>query len=290
MSFNLIDNQWILVRDQKDNVKEVSLKECLLNCENFLELAGETAAQDAALLRLLIAMNLTVMYRWDKNGEQSLLETEDQALDRWQAVWESGHLQKRAITEYLESVKDSFELDGDGKRFLQSENAKIGTSYKSSKLMGDLSESNNKLRLFQLQNGEAKEELSLACSARWLLNLNGFDDTSSKSSTKYKLLPKEERLSPGAGWLGKIGLVFVKGQNLFETIMLNTILLPEQFIKTDKWPETPLKNVFPAILLFTKQVSVNRSSFLYNVIRTNNQERILSNDTHPEQQYGRFYS
>ena len=65
---------------------------------------------------------------------------------------------------------------------------------------------------------------------------------------------------------------------------------PEQFIKTDKWPETPLKNVFPAILLFTKQVSVNCSSFLYNVIRTNNQERILSNDTHPEQQYGRFYS
>ncbi len=227
MSINLIDNQWILVRDQKDNVKEVSLKECLLNCENFLELAGETVAQDAALLRLLIAMNLTVMYRWDKNGEQSLLETEDQALDRWQAVWESGHLQKRAITEYLESVKDSFELDGDGKRFLQSENAKIGTSYKSSKLMGDLSESNNKLRLFQLRNGEAKEELSLACSARWLLNLNGFDDTSSKSSTKYKLLPKEERLSPGAGWLGKIGLVFVKGQNLFETIMLNTILLKD---------------------------------------------------------------
>ena len=68
------------------------------------------------------------------------------------------------------------------------------------------------------------------------------------------------------------------------------LCIPEQFIKTDKWPETPLKNVFPAILLFTKQVSVNRSSFLYNVIRTNNQERILSNDTHPEQQYGRFYS
>ena len=65
---------------------------------------------------------------------------------------------------------------------------------------------------------------------------------------------------------------------------------PEQFIKTGKWPETPLKNVFPVILLFTKQVSVNCSSFLYNVIRTNNQERILSNDTHPEQQYGRFYS
>lgn len=227
MSFNLIDNQWILVRDQKDNVKEVSLKECLLNCENFLELAGETAAQDAALLRLLIAMNLMVMYRWDENGEQSLLKTEDQALDRWQVVWKSGHLQKKPITEYLKLIKDSFEMDGDGKRFLQSENAKIGTSYKSSKLVGDLSESNNKLRLFQLRNGAAKEELSLACSARWLLNLNGFDDTSAKSSAKYKLLPKEERLSPGAGWLGKLGLVFVKGQNLFETIMLNTILLKD---------------------------------------------------------------
>ncbi len=46
---------------------------------------------------------------------------------------------------------------------------------------------------------------------------------------------------------------------------------PEQFIKTDKWPETPLKNVFPAILFSTKQVSVNRSSILYNI-------------THPKQQ------
>ena len=74
-----------------------------------------------------------------------------------------------------------------------------------------------------------------------------------------------------------------------DTVELSFIK-PEQFIKTDKWPETPLKNVFPAILLFTKQVSVNRSSFLYNISHTHQKERILNNDPHPEQQYGRFYS
>lgn len=49
-------------------------------------------------------------------------------------------------------------------------------------------------------------------------------------------------------------------------------LKPEQFTKTDKWLETPLKNVFPAFLLFTEQVSVNYSSFLYNVNHTTKKE------------------
>ncbi len=48
---------------------------------------------------------------------------------------------------------------------------------------------------------------------------------------------------------------------------------PEQFIKTDKWPETPLKNVFPAILFSTKRVSVNRSSILYNIIHPKQQRK-----------------
>lgn len=227
MGFNLIDDPWILARDIKDDVQMLSLKELLLSSENLLELEGETAAQNFAILRLLVAINLAVMYRYDINGQEARLESEDQAWKRWEQVWESGKLQKEAISSYLDSVKESFWLDGEGRRFMQAEIATTGTSYKSSKLTGDLSESNNKLRLFQLRNGEAKELLSLDAAARWLLNLNGFDDTSAKASSAYRSLPQEQRLSPGAGWLGKLGLIYVKGGNLFETIMLNTILLKD---------------------------------------------------------------
>lgn len=53
---------------------------------------------------------------------------------------------------------------------------------------------------------------------RWLLCVNGYDDTSAKP--KGKGLP-----SVGAGWLGKIGFIQAQGDNLYETLMLNLTLL-----------------------------------------------------------------
>ncbi len=51
-----------------------------------------------------------------------------------------------------------------------------------------------------------------------MLYLNGYDDTSAK--------PKEKGLpSPGTGWLGKLGLIYADGNNLFETLMLNLVLV-----------------------------------------------------------------
>ena len=98
--------------------------------------------------------------------------------------------------------------------------AKIGTEYTASKLNGELSESSNKLRLFSSYAGEGKEGLTYAQAARWLLSVNGYDDTSAKP--KGKGLP-----SVGAGWLGKLGYIQAQGSNLFETLMLNLTLLKD---------------------------------------------------------------
>ncbi len=98
--------------------------------------------------------------------------------------------------------------------------AKIGTEYTASKLNGELSESSNKLRLFSSYAGEGKEGLTYAQAARWLLSVNGYDDTSAKP--KGKGLP-----SVGAGWLGKLGYIQAQGNNLFETLMLNLTLLQD---------------------------------------------------------------
>lgn len=57
-------------------------------------------------------------------------------------------------------------------------------------------------------------------------------------------------------------LIFIIDSILFKSI------IPEQFIKIDKWSETPLKNRFPTISPFTKQGSANHSSFLFNVSDT----------------------
>ena len=75
--------------------------------------------------------------------------------------------------------------------------------YGAAKLNGEISESSNKLRLFTSYAGQGKTKITYAQATRWLLYINGFDDTSSKP--KVKGLP-----SPGAGWLGKLGLITVQ--------------------------------------------------------------------------------
>ena len=102
-----------------------------------------------------------------------------------------------------------------------------GTEYGASKLNGELSESGNKLRLFSSFCGNAKEQLSYSQAARWLLYVNAYDDTSAKPTKKgkEKAAERDEKLpSPGAGWLGRLGLVTMSGKNLFETLMLNLVL------------------------------------------------------------------
>jgi len=59
--------------------------------------------------------------------------------------------------------------------------------------------------------------MSYSEAARWLLHVNAFDDTSSKP--KGKNLPLIS-----ADWLGKLGVIAGKGENLFETLMLNLVL------------------------------------------------------------------
>ena len=142
----------------------------------------------------------------------------DDALERWSVLWQLGHFPAEPVRDYLEQWKDRFWLFHPTHPFWQVPQAKIGTEYGAAKLNGEMSESSNKLRLFPLYAGQSKEQLSYPQAARWLLCVNGYDDTSAKP--KGKGLP-----SVGAGWLGKIGFIQAQGDNLYETLMLNLTLL-----------------------------------------------------------------
>ncbi len=73
--------------DQNNSTKEISLAEALIGAHRYSSLAGESPAQDAAILRLLIAIAYTVFYRTDEDGQPASLRDEDAALDRWEAIW-----------------------------------------------------------------------------------------------------------------------------------------------------------------------------------------------------------
>ena len=102
--------------------------------------------------------------------------------------------------------------------------ANIGTSFGAKKLNGELFESENedKINLFPSYAGEEKNNMSYPQAARWLVALNNYDDTAGKKIAKNRPLP-----SMGPGWLGRIGVVYVKGGNLFETLMRNLMFLKD---------------------------------------------------------------
>ena len=89
IEFNLLDEKWIRVRLPDNTVREVSLTEALIYSHEYADLAGETATQDAAILRLLLAVPLTVFYRVNAQGEENPLTESDEALIRWKEIWDS---------------------------------------------------------------------------------------------------------------------------------------------------------------------------------------------------------
>ena len=223
VEFNLLDEPWVRVLCADCTVREVSLTDALLHAHEYKSLAGELPTQDVAVLRLLLAVLHTVFSRVDAQGENAPISAgaePDMALDRWESLWRLKHFPVQPITSYLEKWHERFWLFHPERPFWQVPQAKIGTAYSAAKLNGEISESGNKLRMFTAYSGTGKSALTYAQAARWLLYVNGYDDTSAKP--KGKGLP-----STGAGWLGKLGLILAQGDTLFETLMLNLVLLKD---------------------------------------------------------------
>ena len=209
--------KWVLKKLQKEHeIKELSLTDALLYSHEYVDLAGELKAQDIAVLRLCLAVLHTVFYRYNVDGESEKIKDREMAHDRWEDLWSQGHFPEQVIRNYLEKYRDRFWLFHPQIPFYQVNEAKKGTEYTAAKLNGEISESSNKVRMFATRSGEEKSQLTYAEAARWLLFINGFDDTSAKP--RQKGLP-----SPGAGWIGRLGIVEALGHNLFETFMLNLV-------------------------------------------------------------------
>ena len=237
IEFNLIDEPWIRVMDSNCNVSEVSLKDAILNAHNYKSLSGELPTQDIAVMRLMLAVLHTVFSRADENGNECPLEdNEEEAVDRWKALWKKGRFSEKAIDDYFEKWHERFWLFHPERPFGQVAGLTIGTDYDAPKLNGEISESSNKVRFFSMYSGNEKSSLTYPQAARWLLYLNAYDDTSSKPTKEGKAKAGGSLPSPGVGWLGKLGLIYITGNNLFETLMLNLILVNENKVQENQNP------------------------------------------------------
>ena len=240
--FNLIDSPWIKVTGMDMQTRDLSLKDCLLNAHKLRCLSGETGVQDFAMLRLLLAILLSVYAREGPD--------EDQALDRWQELWEKGKFGKSEITDYLDTYHDRFWLFDKDRPFYQSTEAAKSSKKRCSvlKLNGAVNQSGNKKRLFS--SASDKEGMPYAEAARWLVFLQGYDDGAVKSSIKGGPLLKP-------AWLGRIGGIYAQGNTLFETLMLNLILLKNG---DEPWPAIIKRPGFCAVWELDRPVQAEKIS------------------------------
>lgn len=204
--FNLIDEPWVCVRTYDNKIKEVNLKDVIINSHEYIELAGETKTQDFAIFRLILAIIYTVFSRYDENGNETDI---DNSMDTWENIWYSKRIPSKPIEKYLSKYYERFWLFNDDCPFYQSTSVKGNEKlYSTSKMIGSLFESGNKPRLFSERFNKGIL-LSYAEATRWLIHINCFDDIAAKKPTPRKT------------WVSQLGLIAIKGDNLFETIMLN---------------------------------------------------------------------
>ena len=217
--FNLLYEPWITIRKKDSSRKEVSILGVFKEAHEFLALSGELPAQDTAILRILLAILHSVFNKFAEPYS---------ALDKWAELWSAKQFPYEEIEQYLKGYEDRFYLIHPQAPFFQipglDTQAHFGP-FNMAKLNGEVSESDHKARLFQHRSGDEKVTLSFAEAARWLLYFNAYAETFGKLEAKGK--KGKSDLSVGVGWLGKLGLITALGDSLFETLMLNFVLLDE---------------------------------------------------------------
>ena len=252
--YNLLEEPWIAVlSDKTGEKKEVSMLEFFRDAGSFQSLAGEMETQNFAVFRFLLAVVQTVFSRFDLEGkalpgeeldeqwrqiesvdEDDLDDYNDAVEACWKELYRSGTFPK-ILTDYLEKWRDHFFLFDEKYPFYQVNQAEMNeimskipnkrqpTTVYGKNLNRTISESENKTALFSpVSNSRSgkrgrKDTLTQAELTRWLLTFQGYSGLADKVS----LVKANRRASKG--WLFDLGGIYLKGRNLFETLVINYI-------------------------------------------------------------------
>ena len=238
--YNLLDEKWIQVAS-KDTVEKVSIKELFAGAAKYKELAGDMKTQDFAVMRVMLAILHTVFSRFDSKGdpyeffevdEESFLQTreleeydlydyEDALYQTWIDIWNAKEFPK-VVYEYLEKWGERFFLYDDKYPFFQvtkeviEKDASKTENFFGKNINRLISESNNKTALFSPKNEAGKEYLKDDEVARWLITFQGYSGSFHERARSFN-----KDTSASYGWLYSLGGIYLKGKNLFETLMLN---------------------------------------------------------------------
>lgn len=241
-TFNLLDEPWILARTLSGDATEISLTEVLLHSHQIKSIAGEIPTQDAAIVRLLLAVLLGAtrdsLPRSEDQDEEP--RSEDQDEDLWSEWHSRGHLPEQLVGDYLESHRDRFFLFHPSAPFMQV--ADLDTPKgKRSGLTKMIAEVPDGYKQFTTRAGAGVASLDFAEAARWLVHTQQFDPAGIKTGAVG-----DPRVKRGKGyplgypaWAGNIGVVIAEGRSLFETLLYNLPLRQAHKNDLPVWERPP---------------------------------------------------
>ena len=206
--YNLLDEPWIPVRLLDGTIADVGLLELLRRTTEIADLACELPTQSIAIQRLVLAIAYRVAPPRDARD--------------WVRQWNEGAPTEQMI-EYLERWRDRFYLFGGRFPFMQVADLRTAKDAVSGleKLIADVP---NGEQFFTTRHGRALACIPPSEAARWLVHAQAYDPSGIRSGAVGDSQVKGGKGYPiGPSWCGHLGLVWLKGKDLDETLVLNLV-------------------------------------------------------------------
>lgn len=206
--YNLLDEPWIPVRLVDGTITDVGLLELLRRTTDIADLACELPTQSIAIQRLILAIAYRVATPLDARD--------------WVRQWDEGAPTEQMI-EYVERWRDRFYLFGGRFPFMQVADLRTAKDSVSGleKLIADVP---NGEQFFTTRHGRALACIPASEAARWLVHAQAYDPSGIRSGAVGDSQVKGGKGYPiGPAWCGHLGLVWLKGRDLDETLVLNLV-------------------------------------------------------------------
>ena len=230
VAFSIATDPWIPVIYLDGSRDELSMVDVFDRAASIRRIQGDVPMQELPMVRLLLA----ILYRaYLPSDEDGGVLNKRVVLDFWHDLWASGHFDMDSIRGYLDYFSDRFNLDDPSHPFYQVPGLEYAGKEPDGvdELVADVTKPEK--FLFSMRARGTISDLSLAEGVRWLIFQQSYAPAGIKTPVVGNSHVKSGKVyapkgSVGTGLLGAEGGVFLEGENLFQTLMLNWVLFDEK--------------------------------------------------------------
>ncbi|WP_194918119.1 type I-E CRISPR-associated protein Cse1/CasA [Catenulispora rubra] len=222
MEFSLVDEPWIPVLRGGERVR-VGIRQALLEARSITDLAPDAPIQEPAILRQVL---LPVV--WAALGP---CRDDDEWAVRFGQDGFTASEQLR-IEAYLTAHRPRFDLFSADTPFAQTPGLRAlnGRTKSVALLMADVPSGNN-VPLFAAATEATRVELTPAQAACWLVSTQCWDTAAIKTGAVGDEKAKGGKTTGNhTGPLGRLGLAYPAGLDLYQTLVLNSPVLASDFV------------------------------------------------------------